>query len=129
MRLVETDQGPVQRLMILRAQHVEAKRLAGPRITLPAFQQFMHGDEVAGRLRHLLSLDLEKAVTHPDLRYDRRAVGGPRLRDLVLMMREDEIDAAAMDVEGLAEMRRRHRRTFYMPARPAGRRDAARRRP
>ena len=30
MRLVETDQGPVQRLAVMRPEHVEAQRLAGP---------------------------------------------------------------------------------------------------
>ena len=62
---------------------------------------------------------------HPDLRHDGRAVGAARLRDLVLMMRKDEVDAAAMDVEGLAEMRRRHGRAFDMPAGAPRRRDAA----
>ncbi len=40
---------------------------------------------------------------HPDIRHDIRAVGAAALRDFVLVMREDEVDAAAMDVEGFAE--------------------------
>ena len=40
------------------------------------------------------------------------------LRDLVLVMREDEIDAAAMNVEGLAQMRLAHRGAFDVPAGP-----------
>ena len=34
-------------------------------------------------------------------------------------MREDQIEAAAVDIEGLAEMRLAHRRAFDVPARPA----------
>ena len=89
----------------------------------------MHGDEVAEALRHLLSFDLEEAVMHPHLRHDRRAVGAARLGDLVLVMREDEVDAAAMNVEGLAEMGFRHRRALDMPAGTPRRLDPARRGP
>ena len=67
VRLVETDMRPVERLTVMRPEHVEAKRLAGPRITLPTGQQLMHGDEIAETLRHLLPFDLEEAVMHPDL--------------------------------------------------------------
>ncbi len=45
----------------------------------------------------------------------RRGLG---LRDLVLVMRKDEIDPAAMHVERLAEESHRHRRTLEVPARP-----------
>src|SRR5687767_6388201 len=72
MRLVEPNEGPVERLAVMRPKHVEAERLAGPGIALPAGQQFMHGDEVACGLRHLLPLDLEEAVMHPHLRHDGR---------------------------------------------------------
>ena len=50
--------------------------------------------------------------------HHRRAVGAARLRDLVLVVGEDEVDAAAVDVEGLAEKRPGHRRAFEVPARP-----------
>src|SRR3990170_7339187 len=82
-----------------------------------ALQQLMDGDEVAEALRHLLPLDLEEAVMHPDLRHHFRPMRAARLGDLVLMMRKHEVDAAAMNVEGLAEMRRRHGRALDMPAR------------
>ena len=45
------------------------------------------------------------------------------------MMREDEVDAAAMDVEDLAESASGHRRALDVPARPTGRGDAAGGRP
>ena len=51
-----------------------------------------------------------------------RLLGGAfGLRDLVLVMREDQIDAAGMDVDRrLAEQPQRHRRTLDVPAGTAG---------
>src|SRR5580700_1499523 len=42
-----------------------------------------------------------------------------RLRDLVLMMREDQIDPAGVYVESLTQVLHRHRGAFDVPARPA----------
>ena len=84
-------------------------------------KQFVNGHEIAERLRHLLAFDLQEAVVHPEIRHRRGVEGAARLRDLVLVMREHEIDAAAVDVEGLAEMLPRHRRAFDVPAGAAGR--------
>src|SRR6478609_8377374 len=89
----------------------------------------MNDNEVAEALRHLLTLHLEEAVMQPVIGHDRRVEGATRLGDLVLMVREDEVDAAAMDVESLAEMLPRHGRAFDVPARTPRRRDAGRRRP
>src|SRR5262245_33624515 len=125
MRLVETDEGPVERLAVMRPQHVEAERFARPGVTLPAREQLVHGDEVVEALRHLLPFDLEEAVMHPDLRHDRRAESAARLGDLVLVVREDEVDAATVNVESLAEMGPRHRRALDMPARTPRRRNPA----
>ena len=41
------------------------------------------------------------------------------LRDLVLVVREDDVHAAAVDVEGLAQVLHAHRRALDVPARPA----------
>ena len=38
------------------------------------------------------------------------------LRDLVFVVRKNQVDAAAVDIEGLAQQRVRHRRTFDVPA-------------
>ena len=106
-------------------------------------QQLVDGDEVAEALRHLLAFDLQEAVVHPDVRHARRAEGAARLGDFVLVMREDEVDAAAVNVEDvlrgivagkaaaerLQQQGHRHRRAFDMPARSAGRSDAAGARP
>ncbi len=44
---------------------------------------------------------------------------GDALRDLVLVVRKDEIEPAAVNVEGLAQKRLAHRRAFDVPAGPA----------
>src|SRR5689334_23916994 len=41
------------------------------------------------------------------------------LRDLVFVMRKNEIDAAGVNIETLAEILHRHRRALDMPARTA----------
>src|SRR5512133_333495 len=42
-----------------------------------------------------------------------------RLRDLVLVMREDQVVAAAMDIDLLAQVTQVHRRALNVPARPS----------
>src|SRR5260370_33258021 len=61
----------------------------------------------------------EEAVMQPVARERRAAMGADALGDLVLVVWEDEVEPAAMDVEGLAEMRLGHRRAFDVPTRPA----------
>ena len=129
VRFVEADMRPVQRLAVVRPEHVEAQRFARPGITLPTGQQLVDGHEVAEALRHLLAFHLQEAVVHPDLRHDVGAVGAARLSDLILVVREDEVDPAPVNVEHLAEMRRGHGRALDVPAGASGRLDAARRRP
>src|SRR5579863_6103457 len=46
-------------------------------------------------------------------------MGADALGDLVLVVREDEVEAAAVDVEGLAQGLLAHRRALDVPARPA----------
>ena len=46
--------------------------------------------------------------------------GGPGLRDLVLVVREDQVHPAAVDVEGGAEVLGGHGRAFQVPAGPPG---------
>src|SRR5689334_8484236 len=107
----------------MRLQHVEAQYLARP-----VREQFANGNEIAERLRHLVALDLQKTVVHPDVRHARGMEGASGLRKLVLVVRKHEIDTAAMDVEGFAEMLPGHRRAFDVPARPPLDLDAGRRR-
>ena len=82
-------------------------------------QQVVNGDEIAEAFRHLLAFDLQKTVVHPDIGHDVMAKGAAGLGDFILVMREDEVDAAAVNVKDLAEMLCRHGRAFDMPARTA----------
>src|SRR3984885_7156061 len=104
-KAIERDSGsfslfsrPIYWLPIMRQQHLKSQDF--PR---PVLQQFMNRYKITQRLRHLLAFDLQEAVVHPIIRHHRRVEGAARLRDLVLVVRENEIDAAAVDVEGLAE--------------------------
>src|SRR5262249_33318156 len=104
--------GPVERLPVVRHKHLESKY-----ISRPFFKKLSDGEKVAFRLRHLAAFDLQEAVVHPEIRHDRRMEGATRLRDLVLVVRKDEIDAASMDVE-LMRMRQallREAWLFFFP--------------
>src|SRR3954449_2969754 len=95
----------------MRLEHIQAQHFARP-----VREQLVNRDEVAERFRHLLALDLQEAVMHPVVRHALPVEGAAGLRDLVLVMRKYEIDAAAMDVEVLAEMLPGHGRALDMPA-------------
>ncbi len=69
-----------------------------------SLQQLVDRHEISERLRHLLAFDLQEAVVHPVIRHHRRVEGAARLGDFVFVVRKHEIDAAAVDVEGLAEI-------------------------
>ena len=74
--------------------------------------------EVAGGLGHLPPGHQQVLAVDPD------GGGWPaderrRLRDLVLVVREDVVDAAGVDVEPLAEVFEGHRRALEVPAREA----------
>ena len=56
---------------------------------------------------------------HPDVGHGVGAVGAAGLGDLVLVVREDEVEPAAVDVEDLAEIALAHGRAFDVPARTA----------
>ena len=78
---------------------------------------------VAERLRHLLLVDDQILDVHPEAR-ERLAGRAFALRDLVLVVREDQVDAAGVDVDRrLAEQPQRHRRALEVPARAARRID------
>ena len=68
------------------------------------------------RFGHLLAFHLQEAVVHPDLGQRMIVMGAFALGDLVLVMGKHQIDAAAMDVEGLAQIFARHGRAFDVPA-------------
>src|SRR6266581_4882849 len=128
-RLSQTTKCPIKRLSVVCRKHHKPQFALIPLPTSPTLTQFPNSDEVALRFRHLLALDLEEAVVHPGARHDRRVEGAARLRDFVLVVRKHEIDAAAVDVEGFAEMFPRHGRALEVPAGPAWRGDTGGRRP
>ena len=55
---------------------------------------------MTGRLGHLLAAEIDHPIVEPVLG-EGLAVGALRLGDLVLVMREDQVTASAVDVEGL----------------------------
>ena len=73
------------------------------------------GEEVAQRLGHLLVVDVEEAVVHPVMGKG-GVVGRLRLGDLVLVVGELEILAAAVDVDGLAQVLPVHGGALDVPA-------------
>src|SRR4029077_1650325 len=91
-------------------------------LAAPAVERVLERDVVAERLVHLAAAHAEHPVVHPDVRE-----GGAeraRLRDLVLVVRELEVESAAVNLEARTEVLLRHRGALDVPARP----DAAPRR-
>jgi hypothetical protein len=74
--------------------------------------------EIAERFGHLLIVHLEKLAMHPAL-HEKLARGRLGLGDLVLMMRENQIDTASMDIDWGAEIFHGHHRALNMPAWPS----------
>ena len=66
-------------------------------------QQVAHEHEVAERLRHLLALVADHRRVHP-VADERPAGDALALRDLALVVGEDQIGAAAVQVDGGAEL-------------------------
>ena len=79
-----------------------------------ALEQLGHHQGVAQRLAHLLALDGHPGVVDPVTR--KAPAGAVGLGLLVLVVREAQVDAAAVDVEGLAQVAARHGRALQVPA-------------
>src|SRR5207302_5183058 len=77
-----------------------------------------HAKEVAGGLRHPRARQHQQPAVHPQAHHA-MSRDGFRLRDLGLVMREDVVGAACVDVESVAEYGHRHRGAFDVPARKA----------
>ena len=86
-------------------------------------EQVADEHEVAERLRHLLALVAHHRRVHP-VAGERLAGDALALRDLALVVREDEVGAAAVQVDGGAELVHGHHRALDVPA---GATDAERR--
>ncbi len=83
-------------------------------------KRFAYRYEVLQALAHLLPLYAEHARVQPVLYERLNPEGGLCLRDLVGMVREDELACASVYVVLRAEERVGYRSVFYVPAWPAG---------
>ena len=82
-------------------------------------QKFVQDADVADRFRHLAAAEIEHAVVQPEAGEYLAAMGTGALGDFVLVVRELQIDAAGVDVDGFSQVGFTHRRAFDMPARAA----------
>src|SRR6185436_10829654 len=76
-------------------------------------------NDIAEAFRHFLGAHVDEAIVHPISRQRLAPMRAAALGDLILMVRENEVEAAAVDVDRLAQMLADHRRTFDVPAGPA----------
>ena len=88
------------------------------RVAPDVVEHLVQRHDVADALGHLLLAELEHAVVHPDLR-ELAAARHARLGRLVLVVGEDEVVAAAVDLKSDPEPLLGHRRALDVPARPA----------
>src|ERR1700719_3405150 len=95
----------------MRAQESKADHLSGC-----LGEHLAHGDEITLRLRHFGAADGQHAVMPPVSRERAPIMRTDTLRDLVLVMREDPIEAAAVNVESLTQRVLGHRRALDVPA-------------
>ena len=118
-RILQRGLGELEHRPVMRAAQVIAQ-LGGPN----PLQHSGNREHVAQRLAHLLAAHGDPAVVQPEP--GERVARGLGLGDLVLVVREDQIHAAGVDVELGAEVRLAHRDALGVPA---GAARAPRRRP
>src|SRR5262249_2126963 len=105
--------GVVDRLRPVRRQE-EDEQVLGP----PAVEGLADRLEVAFGLRHLRVPDrAQHPVVHPELRES--VTEGARLRDLVLVVREAEVQSAAVNLERRPQQLLGHDGALDVPARAA----------
>ena len=80
-----------------------------------AGEELVEGDEVAQRLAHLLPVDGNHVVVHPVV-HRFVTLCGYRLGNLALVVGEEQVHAAAVDVELLAQILGAHGRALEVPA-------------
>ena len=85
-------------------QQHKADHLAGNLL----IEQIAHSEKIAQRLGHFLAFDLQHFIMHPNLRKTALRMGTAALRNLILMMRKQQIIAAAMNIETMAKKLVRH---------------------
>ncbi len=80
-----------------------------------AGKELVERNEIAKTFAHLLPVDGDHVVVHP-IMHHLRALRGDRLGDLTFVVRENQVHAAPVDIEMLAEVFLAHRRALAMPA-------------
>ena len=113
LALLDDINAVVDRAAVLRRNHQVADRLIA--IFL---RHIAHGEEIAEGFRHLAVIHIDKAVVHPVMR-EGRAVAAFALRNLILMVREDQILPATVDIDRFAEIAAHHGGALDVPARAA----------
>ncbi len=83
---------------------------------LPLLQQVAHEDQVAERLGHLGAVQADQADVQP-VADEGRAGGRLGLGRLALVVGEDQVAPAAVDVDGLAQLAQGQGRALDVPAR------------
>ncbi len=83
------------------------------------FEEVAEGEDVAHGLGHLVAVDEEVLDVEP-VAGERQSGGALGLGDLVLVVGEDEVLAAGVDVEGLAEVGHAHGGALDVPPGSAG---------
>ena len=101
------------RLPVVAAHEVHQQRVAPDLV-----EDRAEPADVPYRLGHLVVAELQHPVVHPEAR-QRAPAGGQRLRRLVLVVREQQVAAAAVDVELDPQQLLGHRRALDVPARPS----------
>ena len=91
-------------------KHEETKHLG-----IIFFNDISYGKEIACRFRHLLIINIQKSIVHP-VSCKGLAVCCLRLGNLIFMMGEDQILAACMDINFLAQILLAHYGALNMPA-------------
>ncbi len=111
-RLGDALLGEVERVAVVRAEQVEAHGVG-----LVALDQLADRQRIAQRLRHLLGAEVEQPIVHP-APHEGLAGRALRLGDLALVVREDQVLAAPVQVERLAQVLDGHGRALDVPAGP-----------
>ena len=80
-----------------------------------ACEELLQGNEVTKTLTHLLTIDGNHIVVHPVMNH-LVALRSHSLSNLALMMRENQIHAATMNIEVTAQVLTSHRSTLAVPS-------------
>ena len=86
------------------------------RFRTPTFQRFSQRQRVAEALAHLHAVQRQRPDQHPVIGKCRAVMGALALCNFALVVREDIVNAAAVNVECFAQVFPRHCRTFNVPA-------------